>query len=278
MVVGLFGCLGLARCMYIGTSYAFAKYGLRYEKQRNSILLESTVYLRRAANYYAAKMAELISFEDKTRLAFGLNSISSDIRMAGVGGPPSVEESIRASLADPKVAHADSVLSNVRILSREAALQSETFTRMQDYIVRQYDYWLQRPLTMPTEGRITSGFGYRVDPFFELSSFHTGMDIANREWTPIHAPGDAIVADVGVKNGFGNVVVLDHRGTSYVTLFGHLQQSAVVMGQVVKRGELIGYMGSSGRSTGPHLHYEVHKNGSPVNPAGSILPKALLVD
>jgi murein DD-endopeptidase MepM/ murein hydrolase activator NlpD len=121
------------------------------------------------------------------------------------------------------------------------------------------------PNLWPVAGRITSSFGERMDPFNGEGAFHEGVDIAAPTGTPIYAPADGVVAKAGPASGYGHEVIIDHGG-GISTLYGHLSSFAVVAGQIVKRGQVIGYVGSLGRSTGPHLHYEVLVNNLPVNP------------
>ena len=113
---------------------------------------------------------------------------------------------------------------------------------------------------------MASGFGYRSDPFTKVRKFHEGMDFSAKTGTPIYATGDGIVGRAdNTASGYGNHIVLRH-GFGYETLYGHLSKYKVRAGQRVKRGDVIGYVGSTGRSEAPHLHYEVHKNGDVVNP------------
>ncbi len=115
--------------------------------------------------------------------------------------------------------------------------------------------------------RLASGFGYRMDPFYHTASFHQGMDFTADIGTPVYATGDGVVVNsMNDGWGYGNHIIISH-GFGYSTLYGHLSRIAVRPGQKVKRGELIGNVGSTGRSTGPHLHYEVRKNNNPLNPA-----------
>ncbi len=121
------------------------------------------------------------------------------------------------------------------------------------------------PSMWPVEGRIASGFGVRQDPINGEGAFHTGIDIDAPYGTPVRATADGAVIGAGTEAGYGREVMLDN-GHSVSTLFGHLSSIAVVPGQHVARGEVIGYVGESGRATGPHLHYEVRVNNVPVNP------------
>ena len=142
----------------------------------------------------------------------------------------------------------------------------------------QDDRWAQRPSIWPARGRTTSTFGYRYHPFMRGMVFHEGLDIANKIWTPIFATADGIVYSVAWRGNYGTSIMINHRGSGYITVYAHLRQSAVVEGQVVKRGELIAYLGNSGMSTGPHLHYEVRKFNKHVNPMKHILPMDIIVD
>jgi len=121
------------------------------------------------------------------------------------------------------------------------------------------------PSMWPLEGRIASSFGERVDPINGEGAFHTGIDIDAPYGSPVRAAADGDVARAGIANGYGREVVLDH-GHDVETLYGHLSGIAVVVGQHVIRGEIIGYLGESGRATGPNLHYEVRVHNVPVNP------------
>ena len=121
------------------------------------------------------------------------------------------------------------------------------------------------PTLWPVQGRITASFGERIDPFSGEGAFHRGMDISAEIGTRIIAPADGVVQYADIMNGYGRAVVLDH-GNGVTTLYGHLSGFAVSPGETIHRGDTLGYVGSSGRSTGPHLHYEVRIFNTPVNP------------
>lgn len=123
-----------------------------------------------------------------------------------------------------------------------------------------------QPISNKNLTRVASGFGYRIDPIYKDRRAHLGMDFTAPQGTPIYATADGVVKDAGFNTGgFGNRVVINH-GNSYETLYGHMYRIKARVGQRVKRGEVIGYVGSSGKSSGPHCHYEVHRYGNPVNP------------
>jgi murein DD-endopeptidase MepM/ murein hydrolase activator NlpD len=121
------------------------------------------------------------------------------------------------------------------------------------------------PNLWPVEGQITGSFGERIDPFNGEGAFHSGVDIGSNYGQAVVAPADGIVVFADFMGGYGRAIVLDH-GHTISTRYGHLSNFAVAVGQQVHRGDTIGYVGLSGRSTGPHLHYEVRINETPVNP------------
>lgn len=123
-----------------------------------------------------------------------------------------------------------------------------------------------QPVSNKDLERIASGFGYRIDPIYKTVKLHEGLDFTAPTGTPIYATADGVVTTAGNKgNGFGNHVIINH-GYGYETLYGHMVKVKAREGQIVKRGEIIGYVGSTGKSTGPHCHYEVHKNGQKIDP------------
>jgi len=123
-----------------------------------------------------------------------------------------------------------------------------------------------QPVNNKDLNRIGSGFGYRIDPIYKTTRFHAGLDFTAPIGTPIYATADGVVKEAGFSTGgFGNQVVINH-GYGYETLYGHMYRVKAKAGEVVKRGEVIGYVGSSGKSTGPHCHYEVLRGGVPVDP------------
>jgi len=122
------------------------------------------------------------------------------------------------------------------------------------------------PSIWPVRGQITAGFGQRMDPFSGEGAFHPGVDISVPFGTRVEATADGIVLEAGPESGYGNQVLIDH-GYGLMTKYGHLSKIFVVVGQELKRGQVLGAVGLTGKTTGPHLHYEVHVHDTPVNPA-----------
>lgn len=150
-----------------------------------------------------------------------------------------------------------------RRLASELSLLEDKFTERSQMLS-------STPSIAPVHGVLTDGFGGRSDPFTGEKGLHTAVDISSAPGQPVRAPADGIVIKAEWANGYGNVVFISH-GFGYSTRYGHLANFAVKAGQKVKRGDVIGEVGSTGRSTGPHLHYEVRLNDQPVNPLAYIL-------
>ena len=132
-------------------------------------------------------------------------------------------------------------------------------------------------LMMPVDGHITSYFGYRYHPILHFTRFHAGLDIGASWGSPIVAAGDGRVVSAGWAGGYGREVRIEHAG-GLVSLYGHMSQIAAEPGSYVRQGQVIGYVGSSGLSTGPHVHFEVRQSGQPVNPLGVRFTSAPVVD
>ena len=158
----------------------------------------------------------------------------------------------------------------IDVLSKELAIQSKSLDEILKLADAKSDLLAAIPAIQPVRNenlkQMASGFGYRTDPFTKARKMHEGMDFTAKTGTPIYATGDGIVARAdNTASGYGNHIVIRH-GFGYETLYAHLSKYKARAGQRVKRGDVIGYVGSTGRSEGPHLHYEVHKDKKVVNP------------
>ena len=156
------------------------------------------------------------------------------------------------------------------IIASQLYHQSVSYDELFDMARNKSDMLAHIPAIFPLKEveikYVSSFFGHRPDPIYKVRKFHGGMDFSASMGTEVYATGDGVVVDVDKSLwGYGNMVTIDH-GFGYVTRYAHLQKSAVRKGQKVKRGQLIGFVGNSGKTTGVHLHYEVRKNGVPINP------------
>jgi murein DD-endopeptidase MepM/ murein hydrolase activator NlpD len=163
-----------------------------------------------------------------------------------------------------------SIISNMTNLEARMKRQDKSYNEIAGFIKNKEQLLASTPAIQPVSNkdlnRVASGFGYRIDPVYKTVKFHGGLDFAAPQGTPIYATANGTVKVAGnLGNGYGNHVVVNH-GYGYETLYGHMFRINVRPGRSVKRGEILGYVGSTGKSTGPHLHYEVHKNGRPIDP------------
>ena len=150
-------------------------------------------------------------------------------------------------------------------LKKEIAKSMEKISEIKNYLLLQKDIYLATPSRLPVRGVITSNYGKREHPRSGVEEFHSGIDISKSPGTPVSATANGIVSFSGWNGGSGNLVVLEH-GFGYSTFYAHNKMNTVKVGQKVRRGDVIGYIGSTGNTTGPHVHYEIWKDGSSVNP------------
>ncbi|MEA3222892.1 MAG: M23 family metallopeptidase [Thermodesulfobacteriota bacterium] len=155
--------------------------------------------------------------------------------------------------------------SHIKQLSDNIQIEEEISKKLLAQLERQRSLMAHTPSVWPARGWLTSPFGWRRSPFTGEREFHKGVDIAARKGTPVYAPADGMVTSYGTNGGFGNFLVINH-GYGIVTRYGHLKKSYVKPGKQVHRGDIVACIGSTGRSTGPHVHYEVLINGVHVNP------------
>ena len=195
----------------------------------------------------------------------------NDNTLTGMGGPTPERRDRFDSLQDPDARLTFARLdARVRDVAQSANRQELALYDLDALMADQLAQLASTPSIWPTRGWVTSNFGSRVDPFTGRKKMHEGLDIATQHGNPVAATADGVVLFAGVKSGYGKVVILDH-GYGIVSRYGHLSSIDVRAGQLIDRGSLLGRVGSTGRSTGPHLHYEVRVAGAPVNPYRYIL-------
>ncbi|MFL5740910.1 MAG: peptidoglycan DD-metalloendopeptidase family protein [Flavisolibacter sp.] len=164
----------------------------------------------------------------------------------------------------------NSIYNSIQNLNARIGAQKNSYKELSGLLNNKEKLLAATPAIQPVSNkdlnRIASGFGYRIDPIYKTVKLHAGLDFSAPQGTPIYATADGTVITAGnTANGYGNHVVIDH-GYGYETLYGHMVRVKARAGEHVKRGDLIGYVGSTGKSTGPHCHYEVHKNGQKLDP------------
>ena len=219
------------------------------------------------------EMLEMSHATDKQlRILLGMGERDEILKSdTGLGGPSAAERiGLSRLLTNPSRISQPKIRRSAEHLREESRRRLSSYQEIAWYLANQRNLRDSTPTIYPADGRITSGFGYRFSPFqrrtgLHRGQFHEGVDLANKPDTPIAASADGKVRYAGWRGGFGMVVLIDH-GFGYSTLYGHTSKVVVKPGDEIVRGQLIAYMGTTGRSTGSHLHYEVWRHGKPVNP------------
>jgi len=215
--------------------------------------------------------------EQALRLLAGLSLVDAQVQKGGIGGPPG-QWSERDSLAAAGVNGAQALAARMDMdqLTRRANILTRSISEAYDSLSSHQARFAALPSIMPTKGWLTSAFmRERVHPILHLARPHEGIDVSAPMNAEIEAPASGIVTKVEWVDGYGNMLTIDH-GYGLVTRYAHCSKILVARGQRVKRGQVIARVGSTGLSTGPHLHYEVWVSGKPVDPVKYVLPDAIV--
>jgi murein DD-endopeptidase MepM/ murein hydrolase activator NlpD len=209
---------------------------------------------------------QMSQVDEKFRKLLKLGDRKQVMIYNGVGGPSEQDSNYFSSLLQENNDElVNKVNQNLKETNGAAFQQSASFLEVSNYLGKQRSILEATPSIWPIKGWITSGFGKRASPLTGEPGKHYGVDIANEVGTPIRATADGLVVYAGWETGYGRVVVIEH-GYGFSTRYGHCSMIDVKVGDTVKRGQVISYVGSTGRSTGSHLHYEVRIHGVPVDP------------
>jgi murein DD-endopeptidase MepM/ murein hydrolase activator NlpD len=230
-------------------------------EKENKYLTAKIGDLQESVETIKGRMADIIKNDENIRLVFDLPSIDPSIREVGIGGP----EYGTMEFDSPAAQQLTFAERDIDKILRQINLETASFGDVYDKIQSKKDILDHTPSIMPCEGFITSGVGVRRDPFTGMMAQHNGIDIAASKGTPVYAPAAGTITRCGWDRGMGNFIIINH-GNNLKTYYGHLSLIKVRNGQRVSRMDLIGLIGSTGRSTGPHLHYEVRKYDRPTNP------------
>lgn len=243
-----------------------------FSAQREEIARQRRRILTFAEEINALKteLLKLNQFEHQMRVIANCELAEETGSPFGVGGaiPDDLETNLSPGQIDSSLLR--EMHDQVKVLQSAMVKQKDGFETLQTKIEGQTNLLATTPSIRPTSGWVTSRFGYRKSPFTGIRQFHAGLDIATRQGTPVIAPADGSVTFGGPKGLMGKMLIIQH-GHGFVTRYGHLSKILKKAGDKVKRGEVIAQVGNTGRSTGPHLHYEVLLSGVPVNPARYIL-------
>ena len=216
------------------------------------------------------KLVELKKFDNKLKVMVDLEPGDDDTQFLGMGGPDLTLIDSSNTIEDAHKRLTRLMHQSLDNLEDEIAVQTQEKAQLYEFLEGQKSMLACTPSIWPAQGWATSGFGNRVSPFTNQREFHEGLDISARIGTEIIAPADGIISEIGKTYGFGNLIIISH-GYGIKSIYGHLSKALVKKGQSVKRGDKIALIGNTGRTTGPHLHYEIQLNGVPVNPQNYIL-------
>ncbi|SDN40954.1 Peptidase family M23 [Desulfonauticus submarinus] len=266
LFVGITGVniyFGYRAINYTNLQNLYHKTAAKLEKQNSQLLSFAKKIKQLESN--VAKMSEL---DRKLRVMMNLEGSTN--LLEAIGGTPENSFTFDFIPSYRQEALARKMHNFLEQLTTQTKLEKVRQEQLIELLKNKQAILASTPSIWPTQGWISSGFGYRISPFTGQREFHKGLDISGPVGTPIIAPADGVVVFYGVNGGYGLSLLIDH-GNGITTRYAHLQKAVVKKGERVKRGEIIAYMGNSGRSTGPHLHYEVRINGVPVNPLHYIL-------
>jgi len=240
-------------------------------------LRQQTEIQRSQIHFFSSKIEEmekqisrLKDFDKRIRIIANLEKGQETAPFIGMGGPsPSdLRDKLKWEKDEKGLVHQMKI--DVDRLQSEAATQEMSLSELEKVLQSKQEILAHTPSIWPVQGWVTSDFGFRTNPFTGLTQMHEGIDISNRSGTIVVAPGNGFVSDIGNDWAHGRFLVISH-GFGMTTRYSHLNKALVKVGQKVKRGDKIAEVGTSGKTTGPHLHYEVRLNGIPANPMRYIL-------
>ena len=243
---------------------------LSHLQKENKLQKEQLIILTQKIDQIGNKLVDLKNFDRKLKTMVNIEPNEDNNQFFGIGGSDT-------ALMDPDYTIEDAHQKLVRLmhksiddLDREISVQTVEKAQLVEFFDQQKSLLAHTPSLWPTRGWISSRFGKRTSPFTNEKEFHKGLDISTSKLSAILAPADGVVTSVRWDHGYGRIVSINHD-YGLITKYAHLDKALVKKGQYVKRGQKIALVGATGRTTGPHLHYEVHLNGAPVNPLRYIL-------
>ncbi len=275
------GALGLGIAAAVAVAALVHYFALVREASENRVLRDENLTLRtqlksirERMEHIGATLERVERFDQKLRAVTLLSDPQRNLALGptagepGVTPAPSTETEFTQAVVSSETPK--NLASKLNKLSEAATRQEKSLQELQSYFLDQKSRLASTPSVWPARGWVTSDFGQRLDPYTAERVMHEGLDIAAPHGKEVMSPSDGTVIFAGLEGGYGNVLVIDH-GYGVKTRYGHLAKLEVKTGDRVKRGQIVGAVGNTGRSTGPHLHYEVRVNGIPENPRKFIL-------
>lgn len=267
--------LGIIAFDYVNTKQtSWQSYSLRKQlQQKTDEVLEHQKQIELFASQINALKAEMVAlneFEHKIRIVANLEDKNNPEGLFGIGGAFPEDLDAQKMIKDDHRGLMRNMHHQIDGLEMAAQSQTGDLETLLEQLEMKRNILASTPAIKPAKGWQSCNFGHRKSPFTGKREFHKGIDIATRSGSPILATADGVVSFSGKKGLMGNMIVLDH-GHGMLTRYGHCKKLLKKRGEAVKRGEIIALVGNTGRSTGSHVHYEVHFNGLPVNPREYIL-------
>jgi murein DD-endopeptidase MepM/ murein hydrolase activator NlpD len=272
--------LGLAAALLVGYATMARTADLSrtaHLQDENSRLAQEIGELHGRLSTLSDTLTRISQRDARIRVLANLEPIDPQVQAAGIGGPTLAA---RPGLlnAGPAVRRSEEIRVDLNALIRRANLLASSFEEAKDSLASHSQRLAATPSIMPTQGWLTSAFSsMREHPILHIARPHEGIDVTAPMGSPIEAPAAGVVTDAGWESGYGNTVTIDH-GYGVTTKFAHASKLLVKTGQRVQRGQRIALVGNTGLATGPHLHYEVHVNGRPVDPLKYVLPDRVVTD
>jgi murein DD-endopeptidase MepM/ murein hydrolase activator NlpD len=245
-------------------------------QQENASLARQIGELHGQLGSLADTLTSISQRDARIRVLANLDPIDPQVQAAGIGGPGTSDLSLSGITGLAR--RSAEVRVDLSALIRRANLLASSFKEAADSLSFHTARLAATPSIMPTQGWLSSAFSsMRSHPILHMARPHEGIDVSAPMGSPIEAPAAGVVRDAGWETGYGNTITINH-GFGIVTKFAHASKLLVKTGQRVSRGQRIALVGNSGLATGPHLHYEVHVNGRPVNPLKYVLPEGVVTD
>ena len=272
--------LGLAAALLVGYATMARTADLSrtaHLQDENSRLAQEIGELHGRLSTLSDTLTRISQRDARIRVLANLEPIDPQVQAAGIGGP---SLAARPGLlnAGPAVRRSEEIRVDLNALIRRANLLASSFEEAKDSLASHSQRLAATPSIMPTQGWLTSAFSsMREHPILHIARPHEGIDVTAPMGSPIEAPAAGVVTHAGWESGYGNTVTIDH-GYGVTTKFAHSSKLLVRTGQRVQRGQRIALVGNTGLATGPHLHYEVHVNGRPVDPLKYVLPDRVVTD
>lgn len=273
VVINALGFLSLSLVLAVGIILVLSQY---FDSPKETALKRENADLKQ---YYDLMDDQLTSMEDMLdvlqakddhvyRTIFEAEPIPETVREAGSGGVLKYRNLLESDLTNKDLVVGN--LNTIDKIKKEMYIQTKSYDEILDLATNKEAYYAAMPAIQPIKNenlrRFASGYGIRIDPMLKVRKMHYGADFSAQQGTPIYATADGKVSRTRKSTtGLGWSVKIDH-GYGFRTVYGHMSRFAVKSGDVVKRGQIIGYVGNTGKSTAPHLHYEVHVNGKAKNP------------